>query len=304
MIDKFTEIGNTHLAFSDDSKYGNKRFNSLSLITVPTNMENSLRDQLNKIFEILGIQKEFKWEKVRNKKYRQAAERIFEFVFQYMNCLRVDVLTWDILDSRHSGINGRDDDKNMGYMYYHLLQNILCKRWDTDSKWLWLPDHQSSMDWKTLHSCLISKKHKIFSDLFNVSEHDFLNLGLIAIQPTESHKEVFIQIADCFAGLAAFSYGQFEAYLQWELDQSRQASLFSKLLNNHILTESENEKMSALSYFIQNCKLRKLPISLKSSKGLKTHKPSSSINFWLYTPQHVLDKAPINTKRLATIPFK
>lgn len=79
-------------------------------------------------------------------------------------------------DARHKGISGRDDNANIGRMYYHLMQNALSKRWDGNSSWFWRPDKQSSMDWRTLGKYLVSKKHRLAADLFGINESDFVKL--------------------------------------------------------------------------------------------------------------------------------
>ena len=122
-------------------------------------------------------------------------KRLEDFIFSNFDKLRVDILIWDMDDSRHKN-SGRDDNENLSRMYYHLIQNTLSKGWDKGSTWLLVPDHQSSINWRTLGEHLVSKKHK-----------------------------------------------------------------------------------------------KKL--SFRKTGGFKTNDPRENINFWLYTPQHSKDKAPI-----------
>lgn len=281
-----------HLAFSDDSGHEDGRYNSLGLITFPFRYEASLCDELKTIFSSSGINGEFKWQNIRGAKYKFAAEKLHAFIFSHLDKIRVDVLIWDMKDSRHKDISGRDDDANIGRMYYQLVRNVLSKRWDNNSSWFWRPDKQSSMDWKTLGKCLVSKKYQLAADLFGINKTDFIKLKLKMIRVVESHKEIFVQVADYFAGLGAYSYGHFEKYKEWEVAQRGQSSLFEdkKVVKNW--SNSEKVRFPLISCFNNECKSKILTVGLNSTKGLKTHDPSKPINFWLYTPQHMLDKAP------------
>jgi hypothetical protein len=40
-----------------------------------------------------------------------------------------------------------------------------------------------------------------------------------------------------------------------------------------------------------------MKIGLDNAGGLRSYDPKKRINFWLYEPQHVLDKAPVRAKR-------
>ena len=59
------------------------------------------------------------------------------------------------------------------------------------------------------------------------------------------------------------------------------------------LSSSDKERFTVLQEFNQQCKSKKLNVSLHTEKGLKTRNPQDPINFWWYTPQSTLDKAPV-----------
>jgi hypothetical protein len=289
-----TKIFN-HLAYSDESHHQDGRFSSIGLITFQYSDWEDLCQELKKLFVDSGITNEFKWKKVYDAKYKFAAEKLHAFIFKHLNKLRIDVLIWDKEDIRHKNIIARDDDTNLGIMYYQLLQNTLSWRWDNKAIWCWQPDEQSSMDWKTIGDCLINKKHKALADLFGISQNGFTRLNIIKLSPIESHKEVFVQVADYFAGLGVYSYGHFHKYQTWKLSQGGQASLFAKTEKLQKLSKSETVRFPLLQTFSDQCKNKSFAISLDSTKGLQTRKPSERINFWLYTPQHPKDKAPVKT---------
>lgn len=282
-----------HLAFSDDSGHEDGRYNSLSLVTFPLEHEVELRYELKALFVSSGISNEFKWRDVRSARHKFAAEKLHAFIFKHLDKIRIDVLIWDMEDTRHKDVFGRDDKANIGRMYYHLVQNTLSRRWGNVSSWLWKPDKQSSMDWRTLAKCLVGKKHRLAADLFGINEDDFTKLKLKMIKVVESCREIFVQVADYFAGLGAYSYGHFGKYEQWTITQGGQISLFkdTKIIKNW--SHREKIRFPLIDSFDKDCKSRILTVGLNSTKGFQTHDPSKPINFWLYKPQHILDKAPL-----------
>lgn len=293
VIHTLTKNNYDHLAFSDDSGHEDGRYNSLGLITFPLKFEKMLCNELKKLFINSGINNEFKWQDVRSARNKFAAEKVHVFIFKHLDKLRVDVLIWDMKDARHKDVSGRDDNANIGRMYYHLVQNVLSKRWGDDSIWFWRPDKQSAMDWRSLGGYLVNKKHQLAANLFGISKSDFVRLKLRIIKPVESHKEVFVQVADYFAGLGVYSYGHYAKYKNWENVRGGQTSLFEGTTTPVVLSNSEKVRFLLIDSFNKDCKNRSLTVSLDSTEGFQTRDPSKPINFWLYRPQHVLDKAPV-----------
>lgn len=290
------EVMCAHLAFSDDSGHQDGQYNALGLITFPALHEVSFRTELQEIFIESDVGTEFKWQKVRDAKYKFLAEKIHAWVFRNLHKIRLDILIWNMRDRRHS-IEGRNDNANLGRMYYHLVGNTLSRRWGETANWFWCPDHQSGINWQELGECLVSKKHKVVADLFGINESNFRTLKIKSIKPIESDKEVFIQIADYFAGLGAYSYGHFQKYKQWESLQSNQPSLFGEVVEAANFSNSESVRFHLIQHFNTSCRNALMSISFDSTGGFKTHNPSSPVNFWLYIPQNELDKAPRKNSR-------
>lgn len=282
-------IEHNHLAFSDDSNHKDGRFSSLCLLTFPLKFEKSLRIELEKIFKESGIEHELKWQNVCDAKHKFVVEKIYLYIFRNLDKLRLDILIWDMQDTRHA-IPGRDDIKNIGRMYYHLVQNTLNKKWGEEASWFWQPDKQSGINWKELGDFLVSKKHNVFPNIFDIKEADFRKLKIKAIRPVNSDEEIFVQIADHFAGLGAYSYGHFSRYKEWNLSQNQCLPLWSK--NNFKCSKTELVRFDLLSQLKNHCKNANLTVSLNSTNGLCTRNPSKQINFWYYKPQSILDKAP------------
>jgi len=282
-----------HCAFSDDSGHEDGRYNSLGVVTLELAKYDNLISELNKLLSESGFKHEFKWTKVRNAKGKFAAEKINMFIFNHLKDLRIDILVWDMKDSRHKNILKIDDNENLARMYYHLISNVFGKRWEAGCSWCWQPDRQSSMNWKNLAKCLATKRYKTITDLFNINKNDFRKLGLKIIRISDSQKEIFIQIADYFAGLGAYSYGHFDKYENWLNFKSKQGSLFETDVKKIELSGSEKVRFPLFESFIEQCKRQKMTIGIESTRGLYTHNPAkTNINFWLYQPQNICDKAP------------
>ena len=294
-----TNADYSHLAFSDESRHNVGRFRAIAVLTCSKDQANDLRERAHQIIQRNGL-KEFKWHKLRQARDRFAALGLLGLSLEALVAalIRIDILTWDIRDSRHD-IARRDDNANLGRMYYHLLRNVMRLRWQNDAVWLLHPDQHSSMDWNTISEVLRYKSHsfeRVSKDMFSSPTKIGLafrrDFGIHAIEQVESHQEPLAQIADLFAGIAAYSYSVFDRYLQWI--RLNQPQIQFEFIDQHPLTlsNSERERFLTLKTFSDACKANKLGVSLNSSRGLRTYAPSYPLNFWKYEPQSYLDKAP------------
>lgn len=262
----------THVGFSDESNWNVGRFRSLSLVTAPLEYLDELENELKALL-LKSEVGEFKWNKLKGARERFAACNMCRIAIEKARAgkLRVDVLIWDIQDSRHN-VLGRDDIANLQRMYYHLFINVLRRRWPNNAVWRLYPDEHTAVDWQTLEDFLEKKE-----------------FGLEEIVPATSAERPLLQLADLFAGMAVFSREKFQDYQAWlEAPQSR--------LSGDTLdvdpSRSEKERFNVLRYFDKICKARKLGVSLEKTQGLWTPKPKNPLNFWIYKPQHPDDKAP------------
>jgi len=285
----------THIAFSDDSRHVDGRFNSLAVVSLEYRNFSEIQHGFIEILKSSDITEEFKWEKLRNAKYRFAARKLIDFVFENHNKLRVDTLIWDLEDKRHKGIVSRDDAQNLVRMYYHLVSTTFSKRWHIKStRWEWYPDKQSDVDWDTLKDCIQNKKHRCIKDFFKVNPA-FQTVSIKRITPSESHNYPLIQVADLFAGMGSYSRGHYQKFRQWIDAVSGQGKLFSNEGASNF-SNREKERFHVIDYFNQESKKRRLQIGLESTLGFKSHNPSVFINYWPYEPQHELDKAPVTNR--------
>ncbi|MCX7866310.1 DUF3800 domain-containing protein [Limisphaera sp. VF-2] len=288
----------THVGFSDESNWNAGRFRSLALATASVEGVGHLEAGPNGLLAKSDV-KEFKWKKLDAAKERFAAEEMCRFAIENASArrLRIDVLVWDIEDTRHKMV-GRDDTANLERMYYHVFRNVLRARWPNDAVWRLHPDEHTALDWGTIEDCLEAKSVTVEVDDSLWSGSSFQigirrEFGIEEIRPVSSKEYPLLQLADLFAGLPAFSRGKYEKYELWLESQSLQMNWFNDSQQPQKLSPSERQHFEVLKMFDQECKKRKLGVSLKSGRGLWTPNPENPINFWIYEPQHPEDKAPV-----------
>ena len=210
----------THVGFSDESNWNTGRFRSLGLVTAPLEYLDGLARELRHLLEESDMA-EFKWKKLDGAKERFTAQKMCKCTVDKACAmqLRVDVLVWDIQDSRHS-VHGRDDIANLQRMYYHLFRNVLRARWPNDAVWRLYPDEHTAMDWETVKDCLDAVSTRIELERSLLTGGDFRfrlkrDFGIEEITPGNSREHPLLQLADLFAGLAVFSRDKYDGYQGW-----------------------------------------------------------------------------------------
>lgn len=287
----------THVGFSDESNWNRGRFRSLGLVTVPVGVLDDLNQELWVLLAQSAI-REFKWKRLRQTRERLAANKMCDFTIEHAlnRSLRVDVLIWDVQDSRHN-IPGRDDIANLQRMYYHLFRNVLRLRWPDNAVWRLHPDEHTGMDWNTVQDCLenVADRLEVEQSLLTGGQFRIRlrrEFCLEEICQVSSHEQPLLQLADLFAGMAVFSMEQFDAYQQWLAAKEPQRPLFDEWNEASDPSRSAHERFLLLQHFNKTCKKHKLGVSLRKKRGLWTLDPKNPINFWMYEPQHPEDKAP------------
>jgi len=287
----------SNIAYADETNYNVGRYRGLALITMRIEDSTKLSDNLRKIITESGIT-EFKWVDLRGARFRFAAQKMIDFSIQnsFDKSMRIDILIWDTEDNRHR-VQGRDDIANLERMYYHLFKNVMHRRWSRETTWMLNPDKNSAINWEGLLAFLKmanlneTLKKSLKWETFRRYAIEF---GIRRIEPKDSKDEPFIQLADLFAGIAVYSRSKYDYFEKWKDHGTRQTRLFEENPESCIiLSKADEERCLILNYFNNNCKRKKLGVSLKMNKGLKTLDPTKPINFWWYEPQHDADKAPL-----------
>lgn len=294
-----------HYGFSDECSFNTGRFRSIAIVTL-----NSIdHDEVTRSLQMEDLQsvfsREVKWQDTRQGKHVRPVSTLMDRVVSLCKrrLLRVDILAWDIEDSRHA-IVGRNDNENLGYMYYHACSNVLKRRWSGTEKWVLYPDEQSQFDWRILEDVLTTA-NSVRSTICDFIEGMDLRTivsekyGIVDIVQRKSQDTPLIQVADMFAGMTVWSRNSFNEYVQVTRKLSEQLSLpidSASEISNH--SNSISVRAHIVWNFLRSCKSARIPLSLESSGFLKTHDPSLPINFWWYIPQHPNDRAPLHdTKR-------
>lgn len=127
-------LDTTHVAYADETHHNTGRYRGVALITLDANKAGYVTDCLRTILFKSSIE-EFKWAKLKSARYRFAAQKIVDIVLEWLiqDSMRIDVLSWDIEDSRHK-IHNRSDIRNLRRMYYFLFNPSCDLRKFRDSK--------------------------------------------------------------------------------------------------------------------------------------------------------------------------
>ena len=288
----------THVAFSDECQFNIGRYRGIGLISVAKQDEARISRELKTLIAESNVD-ELKWEKLRNAKYRFAALKAASHAIcmAHSRVIRVDVLLWDIMDRRHT-IQGRDDIQNLQRMYYHLFRNVLVTRWPTGSTWHLFPDEHTGIDWQNMEDILdrTGSQFEVETNLFTRGKlHVRLrkDFGILSITPVRSDESPGVQLADLFVGLAVYSRASYDTF---ELGRFRddEGQGFLPLGDEPSIhaSNADVERCRVLAKLDKACKSKKLGVSLKTYRGLRTLDPKNPINFWWYEPQHEADKAP------------
>lgn len=285
------------VAYTDESNVTAARYRSICAVTLPLDQLPSVTEHLMAILQDSQVS-EFKWEKVRTAKYRFCALKLIDHAIDRCRRFRwrLDVIVWDTQDARHA-VSNRDDRKNFERMFFHLLKNAMCRR-ELNAEWELLPDEKLDVDWVTVRDCLQSAgrwkayfEHPLLNEAF--SEQFF---RLARLRTVRSCDEPACQVADLFAGLAAFSRTMAHQYREWRTATAPQQDLLSQSVSP-TTSNSERERFAVLDHFAERCRAMTLGVSLRTKGYLLTPNPENPINFWHYQPQHALDRAPTRDDR-------
>jgi hypothetical protein len=281
-------------AFSDESYVSGSRYRSIGVFSFPSSRATRIELELSEILASSDV-KEFKWEKLRNAKYKFCAVKLIDFIIENINQLkiRLDVLIWDTYDKRHK-IIGRDDRANYERMFFHLLRNTLKKR-GQNTRWNIYPDERMGVDWATIKQCLQYKgsESKYVESLFGGFFSDpYYTIDIL--EEVNSDENPCCQIADLFAGIAVFAKIDYELFGKWKAICTKELSLFS---DDKKFSNTQQFRFEVIHHLDNKCKENRLGVSLKSIKCFWTPHPENPINFWHYLPQHESDKAPTRLVR-------
>ncbi len=286
----------THVSFSDESNWNVGRYRSIGMLSAPREAALNLHEVVASKLLQSGID-ELKWNKLRNAKYRFAATKVLDCCAPCLadGIMRVDALVWDSQDSRHR-VPNPDPVVNLQIMYFHLFRNAMSRRWPASSIWRHIPDEQTGLDWSSVRNFLSGKAAASVAELGlseDMAEDEPFRSSLrrlfrvYEITPCTSKQMCLAQVADLFAGLAAFSRETWRDYGDWKATRE-----YATMLLGHpkARTAGIEEKYGALLHLEQCIARTGLQVQMIPG-GLRTLDPSVSLNFWWYEPKSVHDKA-------------
>ncbi|HPB18803.1 MAG TPA: DUF3800 domain-containing protein [Candidatus Cloacimonas sp.] len=286
----------SHIAFFDESNWNKGRFRSISMISLEYLDYLELRPLLYKI--TTRMHHEMKWTNIDV----ETGLQVIKFVFDNLHKLRIDVLTWDMEDSKHKGVAGRDDEQDLQRLYFRLMKTVMRDRWPNEATWTLCPDEHDCISWQTIKGYLNDHSWDVQTIPFDTNPFQFSFISRYTskrIEPLQSHHEPFIQLADFFAGMAAYSFNCFDKVMLWKEAKSNQTTIFDSIGEETKpvdLTKRDLLRIPLIWEIKIRANHRKMRISLKSASGLVTRNPFVCLNFWLYQPQHENDKAPTRPK--------
>jgi hypothetical protein len=287
----------THLAVADESYTTASRFRSVAMVTFEDRNRIRINQRFGQLIKDSNL-KEFKWKKLKQAREKFAAEKIIALTLELAleGKLRVDTLIWDTQDERHE-VQGRDDIANLQIMYFQLFRNVMRYRWPADSTWHLYPDENSALDWKEVKSFLdktgfsVAEPSLVTENFQTRLQRDF---KVSRIHQVKSHQIPLCQVADLFAGLGAYSYAEAEKYRYWLTIKTGQQKM-PGADNPPKLSNRDKTRCEVIHLLHQSCEKQRWRVGFAS--GLKTCNPNEPINFWLYQPQHPLDKAPVRNSQ-------
>lgn len=290
----------THVAFADESSWNEGRFRSICLVSATRSAAIELHRDVGAIIRKSRFH-ELKWSRLRSARMREAAANAMSATVDAViaRTLRIDVLCWDVEDSRHA-VLGRDDAANLQRMYFHLLRRVMSESWPDGARWGVYPDEQGSMDWAAIEEFLDrrSDRWEIVGGLTGPGRDAMRYRDLFRIEklvPSRSHEFPLIQVADLFAGLSVFSRNRYTLYREWLGNGSQQIRLTER--ENVKPSRADRHRFQVLQMFDETCKKNDLGVSLRSYGGLRSFHPSNPIDFWWWEPQGSYDKAPTRKGR-------
>ena len=277
----------THIAFRDESRWTLGRYRSISVVSMRADHHREIEELLERVFQQEGSRaREFKWSGRWRKPRAQLAKSLVDTVLREAarDQLRVDTITWDMHDARHRDL-AVDDVENFGVMYFQVMKHVLLRRWRKKAVWALRPDRKRGFDGEALDRVLTSTAAR----LRTLASPGRAITRVSSVSPVVSSEYRTVQVADLFAGAAAFSWEYGDEHRRWR--RSRTASLDLLPVDPPEVsgTEKNDLRHGLLGHLREQC-AKSLS---QRSVGLETARPLSPINFWLYRPQHQKDKAPV-----------
>ncbi|WP_425442688.1 DUF3800 domain-containing protein [Rubricoccus marinus] len=260
-------LGPSHYGFIDESCLTAERHGAIALVSMRLGAFGKVREAFHDPFESWPSSREAKFEYVRGEAKAQAASRILLRAFELADqgLIRVDILHWDTQDRYHS-VYERDDAQNANNRARNLIRRVCVDRWIDARSWVLYPDKGSIVDWASCAERLQLGQRLGQAKRFQIRE-------------SESGDHNLVQVADLFAGAAAFS-------------ANRPSSLWGERNDSPRLSGGDRYKRQVVERLLEELE----PRGVRRTEGrglstLRTHK-DAAINFWPFRTPSGLGYAP------------
>ncbi len=285
----------SHFAYLDESYYTTDHdFGAISLISFPACIKENLEAKINPI--ISQFPSEYKWSSFKSNRYFERSKQIFNILFDLATrgCLRIDSIIWQTNDPRYPRNQTNTGDK-LSVLYYLRLRDTMSKRWGQNTSWSINIDEQRQMDWDELKDYIDYASSRLYTSTILGDQYDLewlrnnpFKYSVEEIQPVISEAEPFVQIADIFAGAAAYSHNESSRLLEWlayDAPQHPPDGVFQRPLSLDVLepmslTRREINRFKFIKYIQDCCKSEVYQVSLRTKKGFHTFCADSPINFF------------------------
>jgi Protein of unknown function (DUF3800) len=277
---------NTHIIYSDESNHTFSKFGSVCLVSGLKEEIFLLEKELKDILKNSNV-KEFKFNEINSAKMIHCGIKIIDKVMKFISFykLKIDIIIW----SKDERTKVLPDKPRIVFerMYYHLLNNVLGKKWSPNSSWDIYPDEQSLIDWEKMKEILENTGRKIKMNKGEEGGHIFEIIcknNICKIQEISSEKNVVCQIADLFAGIGATGH---LSKSNLTLHDDKQKSLGKDEMK---LSNRDIGKIRIISYLRKRCRDKGFKIDFSPNKGIRTLDPQTPINFWVFEHKMQRDK--------------
>lgn len=280
--------------FLDESRYNDGRYRSVAAVSVRAEVVAEVREKL-RLAIALSKKIEFKYVNLTSADARISALTIVDALLPFIQAgsVRVDVLVWDTMDKRHivAGAN-KHAAENLNAMVRFLVVNIMAKRWVRDREWSFQSDKQSQVVYSrtgdTIEQLVAAKRGSAPGD------EPVLNV----LPDEDSKNEPLIQVADLFAGLAAYVRENSKALHGIVGLPDLALREMCKEKRKPLDSQSNQQRFAVVRGFLEKAATAKFGVILDPTEGFKSG-IKSPLNFWNYKPQGSHDKAPGTNSRVS-----
>ena len=266
------------LCYSDESGWDMSDCASIALITGT----HDAMDEVGCALAMVTGESELKWKSIDGGSKAREATNALECVLNAARDggLRVDTIIWDQRSGR-MGYEGHDEFKVLRDMYSQIVKTVLGRRWTTALSWTHYADQQTAFDGMMIETAIRRR-------LLRLSENEGIR-GLAdlvkPIQQVDSKEFRMVQMADLFAGLARFSYVNYDM-LKAGPGQQTLSGLVDGVECSPEPSNSEQHRIDVFTKFLRKCGSLGLGVSLDPKhRGLITTPTNKPVSFWHYQPQ-------------------